>query len=139
MKKMILLLTLFSFLTTTTIMAIPNRPVVEDKEIISAKALKKNQKEVNKQAKKKAKFQKKIQKLKTKIDKRLAKKGITKTQANSVWNDETFKLGALVALGGLLLTILGILPILGGIFSFIGGLMMIVGVGLMIWVLIENY
>lgn len=139
MKKMTLLLALFSFLVTTTVIAVPNRPIVEDEEIISGKALKKNEKKINKQAKKKVKFQKKIQKLKTKIDKRLAKKGITKTQASGVWDDETFKLGALVALGGLLLTILGILPILGGIFSFIGGLMMIVGVGLMIWVLIENY
>jgi len=137
MKKLFLF-SLLLFLGNTAVWALPTtKPKVEEKtEVISAKAQKKTQKQQEKWQKKKQKLDKKIQKL----EKKLAKKGIDTTQArNGVWNDDTFKLGALVALGGLLLTILGVLPILGGIFSVIGGLMMIVGVGLMIWVLIESY
>lgn len=138
MKKLLLLFSLALLLGNGTVWALPTtKPKVEEKTaVVSAKELKKAQKQQDKWQKKKAKFEKKFQKL----EKRLAKKGIDTTQArNGVWEDDTFKLGALIALGGLLLTILGVLPILGGIFSLIGGLMMIVGVGLMIWVLIESY
>lgn len=136
MKKSILLVTLFTLLINVLGSAMPTKPVQQQEEAISIKAVKKVQKAQKKLDKKKAKLSKKIKK----IEQKLAKKGIQTTEAGrGVWQDETFKLGALVALGGLLLTILGVLPILGGIFSLIGGLMMIVGVGLMIWVLIENY
>jgi len=136
MKKSLLLFTLFTFLWASVGLSMPTRPANNSEEVVSVKAAKKAEKAQKKLDKKEAKLEKKIEKIK----KKLAKKGIHKTEAGrSVWDDETFKLGALVALGGLLLTILGILPILGGIFSFIGGLMMVVGVGLMIWVLIESY
>jgi len=138
MKKLLLLFGLSFFLGNATIWALPTtKPIVEEKtEVLSAKEQKRSQKKQEKWQKKKDKLEKKFQKL----EKKLAKKGADMTKArNGVWDDDTFKLGALIALGGLLLTILGVLPILGGIFSVIGGLMMIVGVGLMIWVLIESY
>lgn len=134
MKQSILLSTLFIFLSYSIGHALPTRPVPQQEEIISAKATKKAVKAQKKLQKKEAKWEKRM----NKIEKRLAKKGIQKS-GRSVWDDDTFKLGALVALGGLLLTVLGVLPILGGIFSLIGGLMMIVGIGLMIWVLIDSY
>lgn len=135
MKKSLLLFTLFIFLINTVGHAMPTKPVQQE-EIISAKAAKKAQKLQTKIERKEAKLSKKIKK----IERKLAKRGIQKAEAGrSVWEDDTFKLGALIALGGLLLTILGVLPILGGIFSLIGGLMMIVGVALMIWVLIDSY
>ena len=137
MKKSLLLFSLFLFLSSTITWALPTtKPLSKEKEVISVKTQKKAQKQQEKWQKKKGKLEKKFQKL----EKKLAKKGIDTTNArNGLWDDETFKLGALIALGGLLLTILGVLPILGGIFSFIGALMMIVGVGLMIWVLIDSY
>ncbi|MFK7982325.1 MAG: hypothetical protein AB8G86_20250 [Saprospiraceae bacterium] len=137
MKKSLLLFSLFLLLSSSVTWALPTtKPFPKEKEAISVKAQKKAHKEQEKWQKKKGKLEKKFQKL----EKKLAKKGIDTTNArNGLWDDDTFKLGALIALGGLLLTILGVLPILGGIFSLIGGLMMIVGVGLMIWVLIDSY
>ena len=134
MKKALILSLLFVFAANTVTIALPNRPLKEKTEAVSSKALKKAQKQEQKWNKKKEKLDKKLKK----IEKKLAKKGIKATQASSVWNDETFKLGALIGLGGLLLTILGVLPILGGIFTFIGTLMLLVGLGLMIWVLIDS-
>ena len=137
MKKSLLLFSCLFLLTSVTAWALPTtKSLPKEKEAISVKAQKKAKKQQAKWQKKKGKLEKKFQKL----EKKLAKKGIDTAHArNGLWDDDTFKLGALVALGGLLLTILGVLPILGGIFSLIGGLMMIVGVGLMIWVLIESY
>ncbi len=137
MKKSFLSFILFIFLMNFIGTAMPTRPnTTHQEEIISVKAAKKVEKAQKKLDKKEAKLEKRIKKIKQK----LAKKGIQKTEAGrSVWQDDTFKLGALIALGGLLVTILGALPILGGIFSLIGGLMLIVGIGLMIWILIESY
>jgi len=135
MKQSFLLFILCTFLWSTLGTAMPTKPHTAKEEIISVKAAKKEAKAQKKLEKKEAKLEKQLKK----IEKKLVKKGIHKTEARSVWDDETFKLGALVALGGLLLTILGALPILGGIFALIGGLMLIVGIGLMIWVLIESY
>ncbi len=135
MKKSLLLFTLFIFLSSTVGNTMPTKPVQQE-AVVSIKATKKAQKAQEKLERKEAKLDKKIKKIKRK----LAKKGIQKAEAGrSVWEDETFKLGALIALGGLLLTILGVLPILGGIFSLIGGLMALIGVALMIWVLIDAY
>ncbi len=137
MKKSLLLFSLFFFLTSAITWALPTtKPLLEKTEAVSAKAQKKAQKQQEKWQKKKIKLEQKFQKL----EKKLSKKGIKTTQGrrNGLWDDDTFRLGALIALGGLLLTILRILPILGGIFGLIGGIMMIAGVGLMIWVLIES-
>ncbi len=82
----------------------------------------------------------KLEKRLQKIQKKLIRKGYLKEKmATDIWENDAFRMGALVTLGGLLLTILGALPLLGGIFTFIGVLMMVIGIALMIWALIEYY
>jgi len=93
---------------------------------------KKEQKQVQKQQKKAAKWEKKMKKWEAK----LAKKGAAK--GSSLWDDDTFRLGALVALGGLAIRLFAFLPFIGGIFSLIGTLVLLVGLGIMIWVLIDG-
>ena len=133
MKKSCFLLFLFVFLFSPDNFALPNRPM---NRATTVEVYSKENKKQNKATRKKAKIQNKLKKLERKLE----KKGMKRVEAaGSVWDDDTFKLGAIVALGGLLLTVLGVLPVLGGVFTFIGTLMMIAGIALMIWILIESY
>jgi len=93
---------------------------------------KKEQRQLEKQQKKQAKWEKRIKK----IEKKLAKKGYA--AGGSVWDDDNFKLGALIALGGLVVRLFAFLPFIGGIFSLIGTLILLLGLGIMIWVLIDG-
>lgn len=85
-----------------------------------------------KQQKKAAKWEKRMKK----IEKKLEKKGYA--TGSGIWDDDTFKLGALIALGGLVIRLFAFLPFIGGLFSLIGSLVFLVGIGIMIWVLIER-
>jgi Flp pilus assembly protein TadB len=138
MKKVLFVLAFLGFITNVNY-ASPNRVLIDKKEAISVKDYKKQMKKQQKIERKKAKLKKKLGKLEQKLQKKMKKKGIKATSANSVWDDSNFKLGALIGLGGLLLTILGFLPILGGIFGVIGVIMLVVGLGIMIWTLIDSY
>ena len=93
---------------------------------------KKQQRQEQRQQKKAAKWEKKMQKWEAKA----AKKG--KARGSSLWDDDTFRLGALIALGGLAIRLFAFLPFLGGIFNLIGTLVLLVGLGIMIWVLIDR-
>lgn len=94
--------------------------------------IKKEQRVTKKQLKKKARLEKRVKKL----EKKLEKKGYAK--GNSAWDNDTFRLGALIALGGLVVRLFAFLPFIGGIFSLLGTLILLVGLGIMIWVLIDG-
>ena len=86
---------LFIFLINTVGSSMPTKPIQTQEEAISVKATKKAKKAKEQLERKEAKLVKKIKK----IEKKLAKKGIQNTEARGgVWQDATFKLGALIAL-----------------------------------------
>ena len=97
------------------------------------KASKKEMKEAVKAEKKQKKFEKRFKK----IEKRLAKKAKAKG-GQGLWDNENFRYGAYIAIGGLLLRVLSFIPLLGGILSLIGFLIFLIGLGIMIWVLIDR-
>jgi len=128
MKKTIILLVLGLFFFQSLATAVsPNTP---NAALIKTSVI--QQKEEKKLARKKAKLEKRIDKVRKKMD----KKGIAK--GTGVWDDDTFRLGAMIALGGLLLRLLAFIPFLGGILSLIGFLILVLGIGIMIWVLIKD-
>jgi len=94
---------------------------------------KKEIKQIEKAEKKKAKFEKRLKK----IEKKLAKKGIAKGNQN-LWDNDNFRLGAYIAIGGLVLRLLGFIPLLGGIISLIGTLIFLIGLGLMVWTILDK-
>ncbi len=99
---------------------------------VKEKLSKKEQKKLLKQEKKAVKWEKRMKRL----EKKLEKKGYA--MGSGLWDDDTFRLGALVALGGLVVRLFAFLPFIGGIFSLLGSLIFLIGVGIMIWVLIER-
>ncbi len=130
MKKKI-----FLFLIIGLLYSIPNYAV---KPHIAPEKTTVNKKRAKKEAKQAIKFEKKQQKIEKrfkKIEKRLAKKGQAK--GGNLWDDDNFRLGAYIAIGGLLLRLLAFIPLLGGIISLIGTLIFLVGLGIMVWVLID--
>ena len=132
MKKTILLLLLGLFIFQHSAIAVaPNAPKNME-VIIAAEKTAVQQKKERKIERRKAKLEKRIEKFKKKI----AKKG--KATGTGVWDDDTFRLGAMIALGGLLLRLLAFIPLLGGILSLIGFIILILGLGIMIWVLIKD-
>jgi len=132
MKKKI-----FIFLTIGLLYSIPNYAVKPNVAPLEKAADKKASKKEEKQALKIEKKQKKFEKRFQKLEKRLAKKGQAKGGLG-IWDNENFRLGAYIAVGGLLLRLLSFIPLLGGIISFIGGLIFLVGLGIMIWVWIDE-
>jgi len=131
MKKKIFLFLIFGLLYS-----IPNYAVKPNITPVETKANKKSSKKEVKQALKFEKNQKKIEKRFQKLEKRLAKKAKAKGGRN-LWDEDNFRLGAYIAIGGLILRLLSFIPFLGGIISFIGALIFLVGLGIMIWVLID--
>ncbi len=131
MKLKITLFLMIGFLYSIPNYAVkPNSTPLEVK--VEEKASKKETRKVLKQEKKQKKLEKRIQK----IEKRLAKKGKAKG-GKGLWDNENFRLGAYIAIGGLLLRVLSFIPLLGGIISLIGTLIFLVGLGIMIWVLVD--
>ena len=128
MKKIITFL-LFGIILTfsNSLYAVHSAPIPIKKELT-----KKERKELLKQQKKAAKWEKRMKK----IEKKLEKKGYA--TGSGIWDDDTFKLGALIALGGLVIRLFAFLPFIGGLFSLIGSLVFLVGIGIMIWVLSER-
>jgi len=128
MKKIITYLLFGAILTfSNSLYAVNSAPLP-----VKEKLTKKEEKKLEKQQKKAAKWEKRMKKLKKKLE----KKGLA--TGGGVWDDDTFRLGALIALGGLLIRLFAFLPFIGGIFSLIGSLVFLVGLGIMIWVLIEG-
>lgn len=127
MKKSLVLLFLGFFLINTMVALAPNAAAPNPKGLT-----KKEIRKAEKTTKKEAKLKKKMKKL----EKKLAKKGYA--AAGSVWEDDTFRLGALIALGGLVIRLFAFLPFIGGIISLIGTLILLLGIGIMIWVLIDG-
>ncbi len=124
------------FLMIGLLYSIPNYAVKPSAAPLEVKADKEIAKEEAKKALKQEKKQKKLEKRIHKIEKRLAKKGKAKA-GRGLWDNENFRLGAYIAIGGLLLRVLSFIPLLGGIISLIGTLIFLVGLGIMIWVLID--
>ena len=128
MKKIITYLIFGAILTlSNNLYAVHSAPTPVKEELT-----KKEQKTQLKQQKKAAKWEKRMKK----IGKKLEKKGYA--TGSGVWDDDTFRLGALIALGGLVIRLFAFLPFIGGIFGLIGSLVFLVGLGIMIWVLIER-
>ena len=127
----------FLFLIIGLLYSIPNYAVKPIAAPVETTVNKKTSKKEVKQALKIQKKQKKIEKRFQKLEKRLSKKANAKGGRN-VWDEDNFRLGAYIAIGGLLLRLLSFIPFLGGIISFIGALIFIVGLGIMVWVLIDG-
>ena len=131
MKKILILLVgLFFF--SPTMEAVHTTPIAPKEKTTTTKEIVKAQKQEAKNNRKQARQDKKIQKLQQKLKKKGMDKG-----GSGIWNDDTFRLGALIALGGLALRLLGFIPLLGGIINLIGTLLLLLGIGIMIWVLIK--
>ncbi len=127
---------IFLFLMVALLYSVPNYAVKPNSPTVEVKIKEEVSKQETKEALKLEKKQKKIVKRFQKIEKRLAKKGIAKG-GQGIWDNENFRLGAYVAVGGLILRIFSFIPLLGGIFSLIGSIIFLVGLGIMIWALID--
>ena len=123
-------------LLSCLIYSIPNfavKPVTAKPVLKSEQQLTKQEaRQLEKAEKKQAKLEKRLQKL----EKKLAKKGIGNGQ--NLWDNDNFRLGAYIALGGLVLRLLAFIPLLGGIISLIGTLIFLIGLGLMVWTIIDK-
>jgi len=131
MKKIIILLVLGLFIFHAPSIAV-TPTVPNSMEVIHSETEASQLKSQKKLERKRAKFTKRIDKFRKKME----KKGMA--QGAGVWDDDTFRLGAMIALGGLLLRLLAFIPLLGGLLSSIGFLILLIGVGIMIWVLIKK-
>lgn len=132
MKKTILLLLLGLFVFQNTGLAVAPKAPGTAGELVSSETAVVTQKKERKLERRKAKLEKRI----AKFQKKMQKKG--KAQGTGVWEDDTFRFGAMIALGGLLLRLLAFIPLLGGLLSTIGFLILVLGLGIMIWVLIKD-
>ena len=74
------------------------------------------------------------------LERKMKKRGLVgESQEQDVWNDDKFRLGALLLLVAIGLGIIGAIISLGGLFSFMAGLFALAGVVLLIWSLVEYY
>ena len=132
MKRTIILLVLGLFVFQNPIFAVKPTVPTSTMDAVQIEATASEQKRQKKLDRRQAKLEKRINKFRKKMD----TKGIA--QGAGIWDDDTFRLGAIIALGGLLLRLLSFIPLLGGILSLIGFLILLLGIGIMIWVLINR-
>ena len=98
-------------------------------QVMSKKELRKQEKA----KKRKAKMDAKIEKFKAKLE----RKGVF--IEDSVWDDEKFRLGALLVLGAIGLFLLGALGLFSGLFGFLATIFALAGIALVVISLAENY
>ncbi|MEL7123543.1 MAG: hypothetical protein AAFO07_29140 [Bacteroidota bacterium] len=130
MQRIICLLVIgllsFNFSSASPSAIIKEFPV---EQVMSKKELRKQEKA----KKRKAKMDAKIEKFKAKLE----RKGVF--IEDSVWDDEKFRLGALLVLGAIGLFILGALGLFSGLFGFLATIFALAGIALVVISLAENY